>query len=212
MSRRHRYVTMRLYLIGGSGRTGHHLVGQAIARGHDVTALVRHDNSLEPHEHLKLIKGDASQPEDVAAFLDGHDAVLSCLGHRRYSDVHLLQDGADALLDAMACTGVNRCLFVSHGLLFAGGRPFAALLRRFQARNVEDSTAMEGVVERSDTDWTIVRPPRLLDGGSPHGYKAEAGALPGGPGSLERADLAAFMLDAVENHQYARSIVGVTSA
>jgi hypothetical protein len=28
---------------------------------------------------------------------------------------------------------------------------------------------------------------------------------------LERADLAAFMLDAVEKHQYPRAIVGVTS-
>jgi putative NADH-flavin reductase len=71
---------------------------------------------------------------------------------------------------------------------------------------------METLVERSDTDWTIVRPPRLLDGGSSHGYKAAAGALPGGPASLERADLAAFMLDAVENHQYPKAIVGVTSA
>jgi putative NADH-flavin reductase len=203
---------MRLYVIGGSGRTGHHLVGQAIARGHDVTALVRREDSLEPQPRLQLIKGDASQPEDVAAFLEGHDAVLSCLGHRRYADIHLLQDAADALLDAMACTGVSRCLFVSHGLLFAGNRPFAGLLRRFQARNVEDSTAMEHVVELSDTDWTIVRPPRLVDGGAPHGYKAAAGTLPGGPPSIERVDLAAFMLDAVENHQYPKAIVGVTSA
>jgi uncharacterized protein YbjT (DUF2867 family) len=39
---------MRLYVIGGSGRTGHHLIDQAIARGHDVTALVRRENALEP--------------------------------------------------------------------------------------------------------------------------------------------------------------------
>jgi putative NADH-flavin reductase len=129
---------MKLYIIGGSGRTGHHVVGQAIARGHDVTALVRREDALELQPHLQLIKGDASQPEDVASFLDGHDAVLSCLGHRRYADIHLLQDSADALLDAMACTGVNRCLFVSHGLLFAGRWSFAPLVRRFQARNVED--------------------------------------------------------------------------
>jgi putative NADH-flavin reductase len=203
---------MRLYVIGASGRTGHHLVDQAIARGHEVTALVRRDNAVRQQSHLQLIKGDASRPEDVAAFLDGHDAVLSCLGHRRHADAHLLQDGADALLDAMACRGVNRCLFVSQGLLFATHNPLAGLLRAMLARHVADSTAMEHLIELSDTDWTIVRPPRLVDGGHPHGYRAAPGTLPDGPASLERADLAAFMLDVVEKHQYPRAIVGVTSA
>jgi putative NADH-flavin reductase len=203
---------MRLYVIGGSGRTGHHLIDQAIGRGHDVTALVRRENALEPQAHLQLIKGNASTPEDVAAFLDGHDAVLSCLGHRHHADAHLLQDAAHALLDAMACTGVRRCVFVSQGLLFASHNPLIGLLRIVLANHVSDSTAMEHLVELSDTDWTIVRPPRLVDHGTPHGYKAAAGALPDGPTSLERVDLAAFMLDAVENHQYPRAIVGVTSA
>ena len=203
---------MRLYVIGGSGRTGHHLIDQAIARGHDVTALVRRENALAPQAHLQLILGDASRPEDVAAFLDGHDAVLSCLGHRGHRDGHLLQEAADALLDAMACTGVTRCLFVSQALLFASRSPLRALLRGVLSSHVEDSTAMEHLLELSDTDWTIVRPPRLRDGGTPHGYRAEAGALPDGPTSIERADLAAFMLDAVEYHRYPRAIVGVTSA
>ena len=203
---------MRLYVIGGSGRTGHPLVDQAIARGHEVTALVRRPDALEPRPRLQLIEGNAARPEDVAAFLDGHDAVLSCLGHRRHADVHLLQDGADALLDAMACRGVDRCLFVSQGLLFATRNPMVELLRVMFGRYVADSTAMEHLVELSETDWTIVRAPRLVDYGHPHGYRAAPGTLPDGPASLERADLAAFMLDAVEKHQYPRAIVGVTSA
>jgi putative NADH-flavin reductase len=203
---------MRLYVIGGSGRTGHHLIDQAIARGHEVTALVRRPDALKPRPGLQLIEGNAARPEDVAAFLDGHDAALSCLGHRHHADVHVLQDGADALLDAMACRGINRCLFVSQGLLFATHNPLIGLLRVVFARHVADSTAMEHLVELSDTDWTIVRPPRLVDHGHPHGYRAAPGALPDGPASLERADLAAFMLDAVEKHQYPRAIVGVTSA
>jgi len=203
---------MRLYVIGGSGRTGRHVVDQAIARGHEVTALVRYEHSLSPQPRLQLIRGNAARPEDVAAYLDGHDAVVSCLGHRRAADAHLLEDAADALLDAMACTGVSRCLFVSQGLLFASRNPLTGLLRWTSARRIADWAAMEHLVELSDTDWTLVRAPRLRDGGAPHGYKATAGARPDGPASLERADLAAFMLDAVENHQYSRSIVGVTSA
>ena len=71
---------------------------------------------------------------------------------------------------------------MSQALLFASGNPLIGLLRLILANHVADSTAMEHLVELSDTDWTIVRPPRLRDGGTSHGYKVEAGALrPGGP-------------------------------
>src|SRR5439155_824716 len=120
---------MKLYVIGGSGRTGHHLVDQAIARGHEVTALVGRPDALRAKPHLELVAGNAARPEDVTAFLDGHDAVLSCLDHHSHSDAHVLQDGADAVLDAMACRGVNRCLFVSQSLLFATRNPLIDVLR-----------------------------------------------------------------------------------
>src|SRR5215813_9191743 len=37
---------------------------------------------------------------------------------------------------------------------------------------------MERLVEASSTDWTIVRPPRLVDGGPPVGYRVKVDALP----------------------------------
>jgi putative NADH-flavin reductase len=71
---------------------------------------------------------------------------------------------------------------------------------------------MERRVRVSETDWTIARPPRLLDGGGRRGYRVAVGSAPAGAWAMQRADLAAVLLDATEKHQYSRAIVGVTSA
>jgi NAD(P)H-binding len=77
------------------------------------------------------------------------------------------------------------------------------------ARHIADSIAMEHLVRTSETDWTIVRP--LLEGGRPRGYKTRAGARPAGASAMQRCDLAAFLLDAVERREYLREIAGITS-
>ena len=70
---------------------------------------------------------------------------------------------------------------------------------------------MENVVQISDVDWTIVRPPKLGDGGVPHGYRASLAERPQG-WTMKRADLAAFLVDEAEKARYAKRIAGVTSA
>ncbi len=43
---------MKLLILGASGRTGQHLVQQAMSAGHQVTALVRNPQKLEvTHEY-----------------------------------------------------------------------------------------------------------------------------------------------------------------
>jgi hypothetical protein len=63
-------------------------------------------------------------------------------------------------------------------------------------------------VSATSLDWTIVRPPRLLDR-SDEAYRAARGALPARGFSISCRAVAAFMLDAVEGRTYVRDIVGV---
>ena len=87
-----------------------------------------------------------------------------------------------------------------------------ALLRVIRARHVADSRAMERLVGASDADWTIVRPPRLLEGGAPRAYRVTVGDRAEGIWAMQRADLAAFLLDEAENKEHPQAIAGVTSA
>ena len=202
---------MNLFIVGATGRTGRHVISQGISRGHRLTAVVRKPQALNPHANLQIVLGNPSRIQDLAKVLPGQDAVISCLGQKSRADAGLLQHAAAAMLDAMARTGVRRYLLVSQGLLFPSRNPIVAILRIILARHIADSRAMERLVRASATDWTIVRPPRLLDGESPRGYRTTVGVQPAGAWAMQRADLATFLLDETEKHEHSRAIVGVTS-
>jgi putative NADH-flavin reductase len=204
--------TMKLFLVGATGRTGQLVAEQAVARGHAVTAIIRPSAVRRASKGLELVVGDPLRADDLAPAVAGHDAVVSCLGQGSRADASLLRDGARAMLQAMRRSGVRRYLVVSQGLLFASANPVIKLLRWILARHVADSTAMEDLVRKSDVGWTIVRPPRLTDGGAHRGYRLQVGALPRGAWSMRRADLATYLIDEAESGAHAGAIVGVTSA
>jgi hypothetical protein len=57
-------------------------------------------------------------------------------------------------------------------------------------------------------DWTIA-PPTRLTGGSGEQYRASRDSLPNSAFSMPFLAVAAFMLDAVEQHSYIHEIVGL---
>jgi hypothetical protein len=74
----------------------------------------------------------------------------------------------------------------------------------FLARSYADKDRAETFLQKSDLDWTIVRPGRLTDG--PKKNKVEALLTPETYryGSISRADVAAFVLGCVEKGTYLR--------
>ncbi|KAI9778551.1 MAG: hypothetical protein M1835_004901 [Candelina submexicana] len=48
---------MRIFILGGNGRTGKLVVEEALQRGHTITALVRNPTSLNPQKGLTIVKG-----------------------------------------------------------------------------------------------------------------------------------------------------------
>jgi putative NADH-flavin reductase len=203
---------MNLFLLGATGRTGQLVLDQAPSRGHAVTAIIRQPEAFHAHGRSHIVVGDPLRADVMAQVLANQDAVVSCLGQRSRRDANLLRDAAVAVLAAMARAGVRRYLVVSLGLLFPSWNPILALLRLILARHIADSAAMERLVCASNVDWTIVRPPRLKVGGDPRGYRVQTGARPAGAWAMQRADLAAFLLDEVEREEHKKEIVGITSA
>jgi len=200
---------MNLFLIGANGRTGRLVLDRALIRGHNVTAFVRKRDAIAVRDNLRIVVGDPLSAEDLAPALANHDAVISCLGQRSRQDAFLLRNAAAAALEAMAGADVHRYLVVSQGLLFPSRNPVIGLLRLILARLVADSSAMEALVRAGSVDWTIVRPPRLQDGGSARGYRALPGELPAGAWAMQRADLAIFLVDEAERWEHGKEIVGI---
>ena len=198
---------MRILLVGATGRTGRLVLEGALGRGHEVTALVRKNTDLAPTKGLTVIQGDVLSPGDLRLAIPGCDVVVSVLGRHNKADRTLLQDGARAMLAALPSTS-SRYIVVSQGLLFPSMNPMIAVLRFVLAAAVADSRAMEFLVKRSALEWTIVRPPQLTNG-MPRTYRACVGNRPRGALSMARIDLAAFLLDEVDQAKFRRTVVGV---
>ena len=61
----------------GSGFTGEPIIAEALARGHEVTALVRSPEKVQPAAGLKVVKVDILDTQALARELRGHDALIN---------------------------------------------------------------------------------------------------------------------------------------
>jgi len=200
--------TIKLLVIGATGRTGHEIVQQALARGHQVTAFVRSPDSITlTNERLTVVKGDAMDESQLAKVMQGHNAVLSALGPREvFKPGSILHDSALATTRAMKRSGVKRLVVLSAAAHFPG---LANRIASFVLQNhMRDSLAMEEIVQASGLDWTIARPPRLTEGDYVT-YRCREEAAPPMGLTIARKAVAAFVLDAIERKEHFERIVGI---
>jgi putative NADH-flavin reductase len=208
---------MKLVVLGATGATGIEIVGQAIKRGHAVTALVRSPDRLKLFaEQITVRQGDLLSSSDLERVIQGQDAVLSAFGPRvplANTDEHLLEEFAGALTKAMLHTNVRRVVVESVAFLFKNSifPPAYLFGRMFFPRTVADASAMERVFAKSGLDWTMVRPPELTNKPYTGRYRVRDGYLPIFGLNISRADVADFMIKTAENHSSIGRIVGVSN-
>jgi putative NADH-flavin reductase len=203
---------MKIFLLGATGGTGRAVLEQALARGHEVTALVRSPEKITIRNgNLSVHAGDPTNADQIAPLLAPLDIVITALGHRGLERSTLLEVATKSLVQAMQTSGTRRVLLVSLALLFPEvGNPVLTSILRFVLRNnITDSREMERIVTQSDLDWTIARPPRLTNGPKTEKYRVADGELPRGGGTISRADLAHFLLDEAARHEHVRKIAGL---
>ncbi|GLY82753.1 NAD(P)-dependent oxidoreductase [Actinoallomurus iriomotensis] len=210
---------MRLTIFGATGGTGTQLVGQALEEGHDVTAVVRDPARLDvpAHERLRVVTADVTDAASVAPAVEGADAVLSVLGHRDRGPTTICRDAARAVIEAMGKAGVRRLVVCSAAGAFADGGD--GLFTRYVVKPLilgpllknafEDMRACEREVRDSALEWTLVRPPRLLDKEATGRYRTATDVNLRGGRTISRADLAACMLGVVGDDGSVRHHVSV---
>jgi putative NADH-flavin reductase len=208
---------MRLLLVGATGSTGRALVAQALARGHEVTALVRNPDRLAiRHEHLRVVQGDVLDPTAVDAAVAGQEAVVSALGHKRWMiPTRILSTGTANILAAMQRHGVRRyigmtSLGVGESWWRMGLYYTLFVLPVILQFYFWDKHRQEKLVRASGLDWTLVRPGALTNG-KPRG-KWRVGRRIGNPlwtVRIARADVAHFLLDQLAGTKHLRETVAL---
>jgi putative NADH-flavin reductase len=205
---------MRLFILGANGKTGTQLVDLALARGHEVTAFVRSPAKITGrHPQLQVQRGDPHSADELASALPGHDVVLSALGVRppqAFRPHTLVQECAAGTVAAMTRSGVRRLVLVSAAVLFPEKGLRFAFFRFLLTHVMRDLGTAEDIVRTTPLDWTIVRPPRLIDR-SDETYRSRRDALPVDGFSMPFRAVAAFMLDAAEHRSHVHEIVGLAS-
>jgi len=206
---------MKLVVLGATGGTGLEIVRRAIERGHSVTALVRSPERLKPYRDcITIQQGDLLNSAELGTAIRGHDAVVSGFGPRvpiSKADANLLERFAKSLTKAMAQSGVRRAVVESVAFLFKDSilPPTYLLGRLFFSGVVADSSAMESIFQQSDLDWTLVRPPELTEKPFTGKYRVREGHLPIFGFNISRADVADYMVTAVEDSSTIHKIVGI---
>ncbi|MFD5971677.1 NAD(P)-dependent oxidoreductase [Streptomyces bacillaris] len=209
---------MRLTVFGATGGVGREIVGQALAAGHEVTAVVRDPDRLPEGLDRTALHGAVALDDTgaVRAAVAGRDAVLSGLGARGRKPDGIAERLTGRIVAAMEAEGVRRLLVVSAVPVGpeAAGDPLVDRLSRKAVEAVlaevyADLTRMEAVLARSATEWTAVRPPRLTDGPRTGVYRRAVGGTPRSSRTISRADVAHAMLALIDDPAAVRTGVGV---
>lgn len=225
---------MKLTIFAASGGIGRHLLDQAVAAGHDVTAVVRNPGSLAGQEgRVRIVRADlaSAEPEVLASAVDGRDAVLSGLGPRRpKADAGITSRGTRAIIAAMQATGVRRLVVVSAapvGTVPSPGRPHppkhdpgdgllmrhlgAPLARALLRAHYADLALTEDLLRDSGLDWTVSRPPRLTDKPLTGVYRTAYGQNVRGGTHVPRADVAHHMLRVLDEPETIGRSIGIAA-
>ena len=143
---------MKIFIAGGTGFVGEHLIKELLSNGHSVRTLV-HSRST-PSGEVEHVSGDITRLETFEQNLSGCDAVINLVGIIRefpargitFERLHV--QATANLLAAAAGNGVRRYLQMSA----LGARP-AAVSGYHQSK-----WRAEELVRGSGLEWTIFRP------------------------------------------------------
>lgn len=200
---------MRLTVLGATGGIGGHVVRQALDRGFTVTAVVR-DPARLPLTHAALQVSavpDLADTATLTTLLNGSDAVLSGIGARGRHDGPVAATATGHLLTAMSAAGVRRVVVVSaapvgpspDGDGFLSRHVLLPVISAVFRDVYTDLRAMEQALAGSRAEWTVVRPPKLVDKPLTGHYRTAVGANVANGHTIGRADVAHAMLAALDD-------------
>ena len=213
----------KLLVLGGTGNTGMEVIKQSLSLGHSVTAIVRNTTPLLDFSGLHMIKGDILNLSFLKETLlaTQPDAVITCLGvhgTNMFNRTKLYSESMRQFIAAMQATGVTKrivCIscwgskkatenswlveYVLKPVVFAGF--------------IHDMAVMETLLEESNLDYTIVRPPGLTNNPATGKVVIEEQLYQNTKGrwTVTRADLAAVLIDAATSQKHIRQGIAVTN-
>jgi putative NADH-flavin reductase len=206
---------VRIALLGATGFVGSALLEEALDREHEITAIVRHPDKLEPRGRLVAIGVDVNDTDRLAASIRGRDALISAF-NPGWKNPNLYDDqvsGTASIIAAVKKAGVPRVLWVGG----AGGLETGSGARVVDDPDLPDWVrpgslatidALEQLRREPQLDWTFLSPAAEMRPGTSTGNLRLGGDRllvdANGQSRISVEDFAMAMIDELERSAHSR--------
>ncbi len=203
---------MKIALYGSTGRIGTRILNEALARGHQVTAIVRDAAHVaDKRPNLEFKTGDVLKPESVAIATKGADVVISAYGPGA-GDAEQIAKAAESLVEGVG-VGANKpmrlivvggagALEVAPGVQLVDTPNFPPAYKKLALAHRE---ALD-ILRKASIDWTYAAPSAEIDERTRTGhFRIGTDQLlvdQNGRSWISMEDFAAAILDEVEKPRF----------
>ncbi len=202
---------MTIAIVGATGFIGQHIFNEAVARQHQITALVRNPEKVTLASGVTAKALNLQDAQSLSAALAGHDAAVLSF-HYEGQDLR-------ALINAVKASGVKRALFVG-GAASLEVAPGVQLLdtpefpQEWRATASAARELLRVLQGESELNWTYVSPSAFIEPGARTGkFRLGSNQLllnEKGESRISCEDFAVAVLDELETpaHKQQRFTVG----
>ena len=208
---------LEILVYGATGNVGSHIVDEALARGHFVTAVSRDPSQItKQHPNLNAVAGDLLDAGSVSDLVSGKDVIVTSVRGVIGDDkdpkkalqylavVNVIDQlralGSDA--GRLVHVGGSGTLEVGEGKLFADRLPKLFLPKTLELEIEGQILALEYLRTVEDVEWSYATPPRNFTNGDRTGnFRVGGDRLmedERGRSRISRADFAVAVLDEIE--------------
>lgn len=193
---------MKIAVYGATGRVGKLVVAEAVRRGHEVTALSRHEARVPG---VAWQHGDLADEATVKAIAAAHDVVVTANGPSRvegedpFEFATLIAQVANAVGSTrLLVVGGAGSLEAAPGIRLVDTPEFPA---SYKNEALATAAALDVLRSSSNVDWTYLSPAPVFPTGEPTGSYAVGTDSPVGT-SISGEDFALALVDELETPKH----------
>lgn len=150
----------RVFITGGTGYLGRALVGELLARGHEVRALVRRGSEVKLPAGCEAVAGDPLNASSFEGAVAPADTFVQLVGVPRPSPAKARQFREIDLVSGRASVGAARAAGVEHFVYVSVAQP-APVMKAYQEVRAE----VESLLREAGVRATVLRPWYVLGPG-----------------------------------------------
>ena len=210
-------IFSRILILGATGRTGSHLLQQALEAGYEVNVLVRDSNKLTlKHKKLRIFEGTPTDVNALTAAMEGCDAILSTLNISRKSDfpwsaivtpADFLSQTATNIVKLAPVLNIARVIALSAVGVGETRNDIPVWFRWLVDHSnigvtYKDHERQEKIFAQSDLKFTILRPVGLTNSNKVSEVRVSFNNEPKPSLTISRQDVARFILKELAKDLY----------